>query len=852
MTDSIQTGDFKDSKNIAVGDNAQVNVNEVHHHHPAPAEKPTFPIHQIAHPQNPNFTDREQILQQVEQTLAAGQTTVVTQTIAGLGGVGKTQLALAYSYAHLGSYDLIYWLSADSEPGLGEDLMALARRLKLIAPEATDQKAAVQAVLLWLGQTSQRWLLVYDNADQIEPAQLAPYLPRSGNGHVLITSRNPNYSGLGKVLELGLFDLDKAVAFLFQRKEAKGQKVERGSEAWQAAAALAEALGRLPLALEHAAAYVASKNSSYANYHQLFNKRQNELWQRAEKPERYHATITTTWELAFDEIKKTPGALDLLNLCCFLDPESIPLALIQQVAALETSDFLKKSDVLLAQIVSDELALDDALGVLRRFSLVQRACGSLNMQQTGNELTMHRLVQAVARNRMNNNTLHQDWLETTVALLHKTYRFNQNDMSTWPACGELLPHLIFATDLAEKNSLENNQTAFLNNETGFYLQHYGSLNEARSYYERALATYEKVLGPDHPDVALSLNNLGYLLRVIGDYERAQPYYERALKIREKALGLDHPDTAQSLNDQGLLLKTMGNYAEAQPYYERALAIREKVLGPDHPSTAQSLNNLGALLRTMGDYIGAKLYYKRALRIREKVLGPDHPDTARSVSGLGALLRAMGDHVEARPHYERALRIREKILGPDHLDTAQSLNNLGLLLKIMGNYAEARTYLERALHIREKALGLDHSDTAQSFSNLGILLQATGNYAEARPYLERALTIREKALGPDHPDTARSLNNLGGLLQAMGDLAEARPYYERALTIWENVLGPDHPDTARSLNNLAWMAHDEGDLAESAQLMQRALAIREKRLGTEHPDTINSRNSLAAIEAKISS
>ena len=153
MTDSIQTGDFKDSKNIAVGDNAQVNVNEVHHHHPAPVtEKPTFPIHEIAHPQNPNFTGREKFLQQVEQTLSTGQTTVVNQTIAGLGGVGKTQLALAYSYAHLADYDLIYWLSADSEPGLGEDLLALARRLKLIAPEAVDQKAAVQAVLHWLGK----------------------------------------------------------------------------------------------------------------------------------------------------------------------------------------------------------------------------------------------------------------------------------------------------------------------------------------------------------------------------------------------------------------------------------------------------------------------------------------------------------------------------------------------------------------------------------------------------------------------------------------------------------------------------------------------------------------------------
>ena len=121
MTDSIQTGDVKNSKGVVIG-SGQVHIHEEHIHPPAPiVEKPTFPIHHIAHPENPNFTGRKEILQQVATTLAAGQTTVVTQTIAGLGGVGKTQLALAYCYAHLNSYDLIYWLSADNETGLGEE-----------------------------------------------------------------------------------------------------------------------------------------------------------------------------------------------------------------------------------------------------------------------------------------------------------------------------------------------------------------------------------------------------------------------------------------------------------------------------------------------------------------------------------------------------------------------------------------------------------------------------------------------------------------------------------------------------------------------------------------------------------
>ena len=527
-------------------------------------------LHHIPHPENPHFTGREQILQQVENTLRAGQTTVVTQTIAGLGGVGKTQVALAYSYAHLADYDLIYWLSADTEPGLGEDLLALARRLKLVAANVTDQQTAVQTLLHWLGQTSQRWLLVYDNADQIEPAQLTGYLPRTGHGHVLITSRNPNYGGLGKVLELGLFSLDEAVGFLFRRRGAaidpypnphpgrgrelapspsKGEGwgegenelldgLERKSKAWQEAADLAAALGRLPLALEHAAAYVASKGSSYARYHQLFSKRHNELWQRAEKPERYHATITTTWELAFDEIKKTPGALELLNLCSFLDPESIPLDLIQQVATLPVETLQATS---LRATVADELALDDAIGALRRYSLMQKADGAL---------TLNRLVQAVARSRMD-ETLHQNWLETAVALLYQTYNFNQHDMSTWPACGQLLPHLIFAGDLAEKNGLENNQTAFLNNEAGFYLRTFGSYAAARPYLERALTIWEKALGPDDPTTASSLNNLAWLYHDLGEVSQTVVLMRRVVPILEKTIP-NHQNTATARSNLAFL------------------------------------------------------------------------------------------------------------------------------------------------------------------------------------------------------------------------------------------------------------------------------------------------------------
>lgn len=797
--------------------------------------QPTKTKH-IPLPPNPNFTGREDILQQIYQTLNADQTTVVTQAIAGLGGVGKTQLALAYCYAHLDDYDLIQWLNADSELGLGESVMELVRRLKLIAPNVTDQQVAIQAMQQFLSQTDQRWLLVYDNVDQITPKQLMPYLPHAGNGHVLITSRNPNYGGVGKVLEMDLFTQAEAVEFLLQRQ---GLKAERKSKEWDEAAALAEELGRFPLALEHAAGYVVSTGSSYAAYQRLFTSRQAELWNRTEAPDSYHATITTTWELAFAEVKKTPGALDLLNLCCFLDPESIPLALIKQIE-LETSDFLQNPDVLLAQVVADELALNDAIGALRRYSLIQHASG---------ELSMHRLVQTVVHSRMGVEIL-QEWMDTTINLLYDVYHFEQYNMVTWTNAGDLLPHLISATTLASDYGFHSINTALLNDAVGFYLQFFGHYSMAREFYERAIVILEKTLGSHHPYTAVSLNNLGLLLQDMGDLVAARPYFERTLDIYEKSLGSDHPLTGTGLNNLGFLMQSIGDLATAQSYYERALAIREKALGPDHPNTAQSLNNLGRLLASLGDLTIARPYLERSLAIYEKALGPDHPDTATSLNNLGYLLQSIGDLVAAQPYYERALAIREKNLGPNHPDTATSLNNLGALLRAEGEFSVAQPYYESALAIREKVLGLNHPDTASSLNNLGALLQAMGDLAAARPYYERALTIFEKVLGPNHPDTARSLNNLGHLLQAMGDLAAARPYYERALAIRGKALGPDHPDTATSLNNLGALLNSMGDLTAAQSYFEGALAIFEKALGPDHPNTKIIRGNLSNLSEEM--
>ncbi|GIK59103.1 MAG: hypothetical protein BroJett015_47660 [Chloroflexota bacterium] len=733
-------------------------------------------------------------------------TVVVSQAITGLGGVGKTQLAMEYIYRQQAdpqtAYDLVWWLRADTVVNLAADMAALAVAVGAMSAENPDQQAALNAARRWLAQTDKRWLLLADNADDLPPRALNHYLPTGGKGHILITSRNPNWGGLvgqDAILPLDTFTRAEAIRFLQVRSRQfiaifegdKSPPTNREEEA--EIGKLAELLGDFPLALEQAAAFMEARQMGCAAYRRLYETKRQEVWRRATPPDRYHATITTTWQMAFEQIQKRPGAVELLNLCCFLAPENIPLALF------ETSDFFEKSDVFTASAVSlaDPLALADAVAALRRYSLVARE---------GESLRLHRLVQTVARDRMPPELARQ-WAEIAIEAIIQVLP-DWTRLHEWEDGPVIVAHMVAAADLATEQGIETERLAFLCNWTGFYLKFRAEYEKARPYLERALAIHEKALGPDHPDTATSLNNLGYLLRAMGDLAAARPYLERALAIHEKALGPDHPHTATSLNNLALLLQAMGDLAAARPYLERALAIREKALGPDHPHTATSLNN------------------------------------------LALLLRAMGDLAAARPYLERALAIHEKSLGPDHPDTASSLNNLGYLLQMMGDLAAARPYLERALAIHEKSLGPDHPDTATSLNNLALLLQMMGDLTAARLQYQRALAIHEKSLGPGHPDTATSLNNLALLLQMMGDLAAARPYLERALAIHEKSLGPGHPDTATSLNSLAILAYYEGDYPEAARLMRRALAIWEQRLGPQHPQTISARESLAVIESRL--
>ena len=374
----------------------------------------------------------------------------------------------------------------------------------------------------------------------------------------------------------------------------------------------------------------------------------------------------------------------------------------------------------------------------------------------------------------------------------------------------------------------------------------GRYADAEGHWRSLLTLRQRRYGPEHPEVAQSLNNLALVLESQGKYAEAETLHQKALALRQKLLGPEHPDVATSLNNLALVLDSQGKYGEAEMLLRKALALRQKLLGPEHPEVAQSLNNLAAVLHRQGKYAEAETLYQKSLALYQKRLGAEHPEVAQSLNNLAYVLSSQGKLAEAETLHQKALALRQKLLGPEHPDVALSLNNLAAVLVHQGKYAEAEALVQKALALYQKLLGPEHPELALSLNNLASVLENQGKYAEAETVHQKALAMYQKRLGPEHPDVALGLNNLAGVLSIQGKYAEAETLYQKALAISQKRLGPEHPDVAQDLNNLAVVLHRQGKYAEAETLHQKALALRQKRLGPEHPDVATSLNNLAAV------
>jgi len=736
------------------------------------------------------FQGREEMLTRLRDRLAytpAGRATAIAgKAVHGLGGVGKTRLAVEYAWRYAAEYSALLFVGAGSPADLRRNVAALSERNALDLPEqqAKEEEVREAAVLRWLGEQP-GWLLILDNVDSEDAAVAVDgLLARLHSGHVLLTSRLARWSAEVEPLELDVLTEEAAAGFLLARTAAtrRTKKDDVGE-----AVALARELGFLPLALEQAGAYIAERRLTFASYLAEWQTRHDQVLEWFDpRVSHYPASVAVTWQTSMDRL--SAPARRLLERLAWLGPEPIPEALL---------------DVPVPDLSELEPDPRDALVHLATYSLVTRAAETPTF-------TVHRLVQDVTRHSLRKDPANGPLAEA-LRWVNAAFEGDPMDVRTWPILDPLAPHARAVVSFSDAAGLAE-PTDLLMNQLGALLLAKALFAEAEPLIRRALDIDEKRFGAEHPKVAIRLNNLAQLLKATNRLAEAEPLMRRVIAIFESSLGKHHPNMAAALNNLAQLLQDTNRLAEAEALMQRVVALFESSLGEHHPNVAAALNNLAQLLKDTNRLAEAEPLMRRALDIDEKSFGTEHPDVAIRLNNLAAMFQDMNRFVEAEPLMRRALDIDEKSFGTEHPKVARDLNNLAALLTDTNRLAEAEPLMRRALDIDEKSLGTEHPKVARDLNNLAQLLKDTNRLAEAEPLMRRALDIYEKSFGPGHPRVAISLNNLASLLQDTNRLAEAEPPMRRALAIlldFSRRTDHEHPHLQTGFGNFRRLLKEMG-------------------------------------------
>ncbi len=711
------------------------------------------------------FTGREEILEALHIQLGAYQAVSLTQSSAlhGLGGVGKTQIALEYVYRHALEYGAVFWIGAETSESIVSGLLRIAEVLQLPGRDDKDQQRVVAAVQHWLTTHSQ-WLLIWDNVEDL--GVLDRFLPSARQGAVLLTTRRQALGTLAQGIDLSPMEHEEGMLFLLRR--AKVLEPEATHEHLQqlavsvpgeyvAAEKLVSALGGLPLALDQAGAYIDETGCSVSDYLQRYEQQHAYLLDRRGSLRGDHPhSVAATFRLSMEQIEREQSsAADLLRVCALLHAEAIPEELFVEGAVHLGPTFVA--------LATDPCQLDQAIAVLRSLSLVQR-------QPETHTLSLHRLVQAVLKGHLSEAVL-RTWMTRVLHTLSWLFPSDEKTRADyWPVCERLLPHALVCLAWSEQGEEEPVDISLMSH-VATYLSECSRYAEAESLFQRALRLKEHMPGSEQALVAEALSGLAVLRFRQGQYAEAELLFQRAIRLGEQTLGAADPQVATSLAGLAILYGEQGKYAQAESLYRRALRIRERTLGVAHPQIAALLNNLAYDYKEQGKYAQAEPLFQRTLLIWERALGPAHPRVGHPLHNLAELFKEQGKYAQAEPLFQRALLIWEQALGPEHRLVAEALHGLACLYREQGKYAEAEPLFQRALRIREQLLGQHHPATAQTLHDLALFRQKQGNLDGAISLAERALKICSQSLGDTHPKTLATRTLYSQLLQEQGCVTE---------------------------------------------------------------------------------
>ena len=672
---------------------------------------------------------REQLLADLDARLAPdpGHPEPRVAALCGLGGAGKTSVAVEYAHRHLTEVGVCWQFAAEDPAVLAAEFAVLAAQLggRDLA-DARDPVAAVHAVL---ARAEGGWLVVFDNVPDL--AAVEAFLPPAGPGRVLVTSQSQHWPA-GWAVQVPVLDPDVAARFLAART---------GDTDQEAALELAEGLGGLPLALEQAAAYMQATGTPLARYLPLFRARQGDLLARGEAAGHREHTAATLG-LALTRLERdAPAAAGLLRLLAFLAPEPVPLDLL--LAQHNAAEHLEAEIVgTVGPLLGDPLAAADAVAALRRYSLAAPAGDGL--------VQVHRLVQAVTRAQLTADQAGQ-WHQAAAAIVEAAVPADGRPPGAWRACALLLPHARTVLDLTSDGIWQVAEA----------LGYSGSYQAARDMFTLIAGAYRDsgVFGPEHRDTLTARHELASWTGNAGDAAGARDQLAALLPVRERVSGPEHPHTLVARNQLARRTGEAGDAAGARDQCAVLLPLTERVSGPEHPDTLAARANLAYWTGQAGDAAGARDQYAALLPLTERVSGPEHPDTLTTRANLASLTGQAGDAAAARDQYAALLPVRERVQGPEHPHTLTARANLARWTGQAGDAAGARDQYAALLPIDERVSGPEHPHTLTTRANLARWTGQAGDAAGARDQYAALLPVRERVQGPEHPHTLTARANL---------------------------------------------------------------------------------------------
>ncbi|MEU1485585.1 FxSxx-COOH system tetratricopeptide repeat protein [Streptomyces sp. NPDC005752] len=765
-------------------------------------------------PKNPNFTGRESLLAAVERQLREDETTaVLPHALHGMGGVGKSQIAVEYVYRHSGEFNVIWWIPSEQENLILGALADLARSLGLeVGPQANAAVPAVREALR-TGKPFDNWLLVFDNAEDIEAVR--SYFPNGGPGKIIVTSRNREWERVATPLSVDVFDRDESIALLQRR--ARGLSSRDADR-------LAAALGDLPLAVEQAGAWHAATGMPVDEYLTLLDERRPEILELDPSPD-YPLPVAAVWDISLGRLSQdNPAARQLLEICACMAPEPIPLSLFRGGRNVEVTPELDP-------VLRDPLLLARATRDLSKLSLVRLDHKTATLQ-------MHRLMQNVIVARMDPEERAR--MTRAAHLLLTTAKPGAPaSPDQWPAYQAILPHVI-ASGAVESSDAWVRDLVY---DMVFFLYYWGAHESGAAQARLAWSAWRAQSGDEDLHVIRMTKLLGFYLRLLGRPGEAIVHNERALAISRGAQIPDE-ELIDSMWQMAGALRHQGEFTQARVLAEEAFTRASDLFGPEDPATLSAAHDYGVALRLNGNFALAREIDEETARQRELLYGPVNGLTLNTLNGLAIDLREAGDYLGARALQESNYLPYVAHFGETNAATIRAALNLAVCRRRAGVVEGGAALAEQTLERFTSRYGLNNTDALCAAVHAMVERRLHGDLVGSRELGEQALSAYLKVLGDHHPYTQFARVNLAATLRAQGDTDRAEALDTRALEGLESALGTLHISTLTAAMCRANDHYARLDFAQAMAADADLLPKLTETAGPEHPLTLACTANLA--------